>query len=491
MKKHFLNIALLLLAVWVMSACQENENIITIDKSNGSTEGKWTLVIENTTSRGLSLSGDPETLTPTWDTSDDVYVYYDNAKMGIMHPKSNGSGVKQFVGDLNDAVYTVGQTLEMYYRRDKTDIPVFTGQKGTIPDIAANFDFANATTVITEVDNANKVITANTAVFHSEEAVMRFKFDKDLVAGDLLTVSALEFPPSGTASAPGLVKSTATVTLESAVTANNPVYVAIPVDGVSSHYEVIVTRSNKDIFTGGAANKTLENGKYYGATIALDSLWQLWAGGPAFHIRNLGAAKVTDGGLFYAWGETVGREASSTTSFSSENYQPGGSVNKMTVGGVLKPAYDAARVALGGSWRMPTRAEVFALTIHATPGPSDPYQVTVNEGAENITAVDFVGDNKYHGMNGVLFRGKGNYVNNTIFLPFAGYYDNDEEEDVGITGLNEEGNFWTATNAAEVEQDSRSFCLYWSHYDGEDLEIKLYTDNPYAGQNIRPVQTVE
>ena len=319
MKKLLSNMALLLLAVWAVSACSGSEDIIDTPKTDNPTQKKaWTLVISNNLTRGLDLSSDTKTLTPTWETTDEIHVYYNDEKVGIMNPESDGSGKVQFTGGLSDASYTVGQTLEMYYRRDKTDDPVFTGQKGTIADIAANFDFAHATPTISKVDDVNKVIVVS-ANFESEEAIMRFKFDKDLAAGDQLTVSALDLDPSeGTA---GLVKTTATVTLESAAAANAPVYVAIPADGVSSlYYEVIVTRSGEDIYTGGVANKTLSNGKYVGVTIALDDKWQLWAGGPAIRIKNLDAARVTDGGKFYAWGETTGRAQAETLIFNWATY---------------------------------------------------------------------------------------------------------------------------------------------------------------------------
>lgn len=521
MKKHFLNIAILLLALCALCACSSSDDVTETPPAK---KDSWTLVIANQTTRGLELSDNTNKLTPTWDATDEIHVYYNNVEVGVLNPESNGSGEVQFAGDLDGASYTVGQTLEMYYRRDKTNEPTFTGQKGTIANIAANFDFAHATPTITAVDNVNKVITVETADFDSEEAIIRFYFDKDLAAGDVLTVSALDLDPAeGTA---GLVKETATVTLESAVAASNPVYVAIPVDGVSSYYEVIVTRSGQDILTGGKANKTLYNGKYYSVTIALDDKWQLWAGGPAFRIKNLDAARVTDGGKFYAWGETTGRAQANILIFNWATYSlctpkegtDGASFSSIdrynenipyegvsaTTELVLLPEDDAATVGLGSPWRMPTKAEAEALKA-------------------NTTAVDFALGNKYHGINGVLLRGKGTFINRTIFLPFSGYYDgvryeDDEYNDIdegGIIGLGKEGNFWTATEAETYSKKGKrmymkAYCFYWSHYDqkwawnnpddpdddtgyhfDEGLDIELYEDNRYAGQNIRPVQTVE
>ena len=103
----------------------------------------------------------------------------------------------------------------------------------------------------------------------------------------------------------------------------------------------------------------------------------------------------------------------------------------------------------------------------------------------SIIMMEFLGDNKYHGGNGVLLRGTGSYINNIIFLPYAGYYDENEDgDDISYFGI--ECNFWTT---GRYGKDS-GCCFYVSHHDGEDLEYDTYQDNRWAGLPIRPVQTV-
>ncbi len=71
--------------------------------------------------------------------------------------------------------------------------------------------------------------------------------------------------------------------------------------------------------------------------------------------RNLGAAEPWEEGDFYAWGETAPKY-----SFEWENYAYGGPdafAKYSSDYKVLDPSDDAASVALGAGWRMPTKAE--------------------------------------------------------------------------------------------------------------------------------------
>lgn len=86
--------------------------------------------------------------------------------------------------------------------------------------------------------------------------------------------------------------------------------------------------------------------------------------------RNIGAEAPEDGGYFFSWGNTVGRwkggvKGKSDPQFSDANYNetPGSLLPKGTV---IAPdsGNDAARVILGGKWRLPTKAELVGLSGH-------------------------------------------------------------------------------------------------------------------------------
>ena len=120
---------------------------------------------------------------------------------------------------------------------------------------------------------------------------------------------------------------------------------------------------------------------------------------------NLGATDSSDGGDFYAWGETIPK-----TSFYWSNYKwcKGDSYsitkyNSRSSDGVidnvsqLKPVDDAASIAWGASWRMPTCDELVELRMNCE------WESTF--------------------VNGILgYIGKSRINGNSIFLPATGWY---------------------------------------------------------------------
>lgn len=130
---------------------------------------------------------------------------------------------------------------------------------------------------------------------------------------------------------------------------------------------------------------------------------QLWAGGPYWADRNIGADNPWEYGRYFWWGDTVGH--SSGYSFSPENtptYNQDTTTLKsegwITSGNVLVSNHDAAQVKCGGGWRMPTYQEFDDL----------------------ISKCNWTWTTQ-NGVKGYEVRGRGNYALNSIFLPCAGY----------------------------------------------------------------------
>lgn len=75
----------------------------------------------------------------------------------------------------------------------------------------------------------------------------------------------------------------------------------------------------------------------------------LWAS------QNVGAERRIDAGLYFSWGNVDGHTESDGYIFTQQAYteSPG-----YQLGNHIDLAHDAARVNLGGSWRMPSRAEI-------------------------------------------------------------------------------------------------------------------------------------
>ena len=150
---------------------------------------------------------------------------------------------------------------------------------------------------------------------------------------------------------------------------------------------------------------------------------------------NLGAAKISDPGGYYAWGETGKKD-----DYTWGAYQHGSSADALTKynfadGGLsLEAADDAAAANWGGAWRIPTSAEWEELCdkrnckwewtkIENTPG----YKITGK---------------------------KAGFTDKSIFLPAAGYF-----RGCSIEGAESSGYYWSATRNRPFED--RAICLFF------------------------------
>ena len=140
-----------------------------------------------------------------------------------------------------------------------------------------------------------------------------------------------------------------------------------------------------------------------------------WAAG------NLGADKETDPGLYYMWGDTEGHAKDSGYNFLGSNYTSKG-LDAIETN--LTLAQDAANVRLGGSWRMPTKAE---------------FEELYNNTNVTWTTID--------GVAGRKFANKTD-ASKYIFMPAAGYYAGDALNDYDGSSLynwGSLGSYWSST----------------------------------------------
>ena len=135
--------------------------------------------------------------------------------------------------------------------------------------------------------------------------------------------------------------------------------------------------------------------------------------------RNVGAASPEAYGDYFMWG-SVTPDTDSVCDWAHAPFNGGSSefnkryfnTNKsewLTGEGTLKPEYDAATQVMGGSWRMPTSAEIRELLDGTTQS---------------------VG--KMNGVKGFRFTSKAN--GNSIFMPFAGYHLDSDVDEAGNYG---------------------------------------------------------
>ena len=184
---------------------------------------------------------------------------------------------------------------------------------------------------------------------------------------------------------------------------------------------------------------------------------------------NLGASKPTEYGGYYQWADT--KNVSDTSIYLDWNncpYHTGsdensgwtkyntkssfGTVDNKTV---LEPMDDAAAVALGGKWRMPTNAEWSELR-------------STSNCSWTWTTI--------YGVNGYKVQSKkSGYTNNWIFLPAAGDRVYNNQSLVGYYG-----NYWSSSLSTD---DPSRAC-------GLDFSSRNFGWGDYAryyGFSIRPV----
>ncbi len=200
-----------------------------------------------------------------------------------------------------------------------------------------------------------------------------------------------------------------------------------------------------------------------------------------FATCNVGADSPEEYGDYFAWGATEPYYTSYTmdgtlgnvtewkdgksagyTQANAPFYSSGTGIaaiyTKYTAeGNVLEAEDDAASVQWGADWRMPTTEEMQALYDNTTNEPITDYNNT--------------------GIKGCIFTGKGDYANNSLFLPAAGYFYGTSYSDGGSYG-----SYWSSTLYSST--DGR-----YLNFDGGGVYPPDYSGR-YIGFSVRAVRAV-
>lgn len=177
---------------------------------------------------------------------------------------------------------------------------------------------------------------------------------------------------------------------------------------------------------------------------------------------NLGATTPEGYGNYYAWGETepksnynwstykwcIGSMVQLTKYCNSSYFGYNDFIDNKTI---LDPEDDAATVALGGSWRMPTSSECQELLDNCT---------------KTWTTVN--------GVYGIKFTSNNTgYMDKWIFLPAAGMRDKTDLRDVGTNGYYWSSSLW--------DRELAWFVKFLSS------NVNMYGNERCIGRSVRPV----
>ena len=248
MKKQMMTLAAVLMAGAAVTSCSSDSEM---DSAKAPAAKTYTMTVSATKggdeTRALSLSGEGEkTLNATWATTENVYVKKGSDwAEGSLQPQANGT-TATLKGTLTGV--TIEASNEITLQFPKSGDITYAGQKGTLADIAANFDWATATATVASVEDGKITVNGNVA-FVNQQAVVKFT----LKNGD----DAL--------SATKLVVAVGSTEYEvNPVSATSEIYVAVP--GFSNKTVTLTATVSSDTYTYEKTNVTFENGKYYRVT---------------------------------------------------------------------------------------------------------------------------------------------------------------------------------------------------------------------------------
>ncbi len=173
---------------------------------------------------------------------------------------------------------------------------------------------------------------------------------------------------------------------------------------------------------------------------------------------NVGASNPEDYGDYFAWGETEPKETYNLSTYKYCNGSDGSltKYNTISICGTidnktkLDLSDDAARANWGGSWRMPTLAELTELREQCT------WTWTTQ-----------------NGVKGYKVKSKSN--GNSIFLPAAGFRDGSSLHDAGSNG-----DYWSSSLYTDLPDNA------WSVY-FDSGGVFWNARYRYFGRSVRPV----
>ena len=179
---------------------------------------------------------------------------------------------------------------------------------------------------------------------------------------------------------------------------------------------------------------------------------------------NVGAEKETDFGDYFMWGSVTPNTADECNwanyKYCNGTYDTLTKYNTFPLFGEkpddktkLDSEDDAARVHMGGDWRMPTQTEIQELL----------------ENTENEWVEDFNGS----GVNGRKFSSKTN--GNSIFIPAAGIYRDGSVDYVGSSG-----GIWSSS----LKDDYPNLAWYLYFNSGD---CYIYGSRRCIGRSVRGV----
>ena len=273
-----INFSVLLMAGLALAACSSDDSQVepavktytmTIDATKGANEAAV-----RADTRALTLDG--HTLNASWAASEQVYVQgklvADESYFwfeGSLQPQSVGTITTRLNGTISlpvgwkisiDEAIGIPHTLNLQFPRSgNLD---YTGQVGTLADIAAKYDYAKATNVMVDV-NENNVVGVSPVTLENQQAIVKFTLKDKADGTTLLNPTALTIRYGDEYLSLTSIPSTTYDT-----NGNGVLFVAIP--GFSEKTVTLTATVGDKTYTFTKSNVTFTNGKYYEINVKMN-----------------------------------------------------------------------------------------------------------------------------------------------------------------------------------------------------------------------------
>lgn len=350
-------LSILLIAGLALTACSSDDNAVeqktlepgktyylTVDATKGS----------DGTTRALNLSGSK--LTPTWATTEQIYVKQESTWLtGSLSPNTNAA-----TAWLNGAITGVSgdlpQDLTLQFPRQTWS---YTGQKGTIADIAAKYDYATATAHITAINGSD--ITASSAVtFTNQQAIVKFTLkdknnDDAAISATSLRISANGLKTSDT--------ETGDITITPA-SATSEIFAAL--SGISSTNVTLTAVAGGKTYVYNKSGVSFDNGGYYEITVKMHEAtegtelanvttdyigWVVGQNGKVYSAADKATAAGTTAVAMVAY---VGSASNCTHGLAVALADESGTMNQSAAITAASTTKNTNTPITTGTWRLPT-----------------------------------------------------------------------------------------------------------------------------------------
>ena len=353
----------------VLAACSSEDDTVSEPKKVLEAGKTYSMTVNASkgggTSRALSLSG--STLNASWATTEDVYfcdrgdIYF----TGSLRPQTGGELETTLNGSITCShTLTLPLALTLIFPRKDWD---YTVQRGTIADIAANYDYMTAPINLSELTTSG--IGASTSVaFTSQQAIVKFTLQDKNNGDAAINATSLRISASGLAQSVDVVHDGDAYTFTNTpgditvtpASETSDIWVALR--GISGKPVRLTASDGTNTYVYSRNNVTFNHGQYYERIVKMKKITE---GTELSAVTSdyIGCVVGQDGRVYSTPAKAT---AASTTAVamiayvgSESNCTHGLAIaladeNKTMTQSAASTAASGKTSVSGGAWRLPT-----------------------------------------------------------------------------------------------------------------------------------------